>query len=129
MPWKQADVEIHARAVQLALPFSVRQLFESEGWKGGRLIQLENEISRPTADECVNNYIWLKPFVEHFPENVCSGYYAADVFLELDLLLNNKVLKSADPTETKKSLALKEGADMKRLMGGLRYLWRSSSST
>lgn len=91
-------------------------------------MQLENDVSRPTADDCILNYIWLRPFVSKFPETVCSGYYAADVFRALDVYLENKLLQSSDPMDTKKSMALDEGGKMKRLMGGLRYLWRSSGS-
>ena len=118
----------HAAALKLSLPLTVKELIQSPEWKGGALIQLENDISRPTADDCILNYIWLRPFVSKFPETVCSGYYAADVFRALDVSFDNKLLQSSDPLDTKKSLALEEGGKMKRLMGGLRYLWRSSAS-
>ncbi|CAL1143145.1 unnamed protein product [Cladocopium goreaui] len=127
VPWTEQDVFDHAAAVKLSLPVTVKELIQSPEWKGGPLIQLENDVSRPTADDCILNYIWLRPFVSKFPETVCSGYYAADVFRALDVYLENKLLQSSDPMDTKKSMALDEGGKMKRLMGGLRYLWRSKS--
>ena len=128
VPWTEQEVFDHAADLKLSLPLTIKELILSPGWQGGPLIQLDNDISRPTADDCIVNYIWLRPFVSKFPETVCSGYYAADVFKALDVLVENKLLKSPDPMDTKKSLALEEGGRMKRLMGGLRYLWRSSAS-
>ena len=127
VPWTEQEVFDHAADLKLSLPLTIKELILSPEWQGG-LIQLDNDISRPTADDCIVNYIWLRPFVSKFPETVCSGYYAADVFKALDVLVENKLLKSPDPMDTKKSLALEEGGRMKRLMGGLRYLWRSSAS-
>lgn len=107
---------------------TVRELVASDEWAGGDLIMMDNEIARPTSEDCINNYIWLKPFAKRFPQHVCSGYYAADVFLALNTMLDDKLLRSSEPSDTKKALALHEGSKLKRLMGGLRYLWRSSCS-
>ena len=63
------------------------------------------------------------------PNRVCSGFYAADVFMRLDGLFNDKLLLPVEPSDKKKTLAIHEGGKMKKLMGGLRYLWRSSRST
>eukprot|EP00435_Cladocopium_sp_Y103_P039853 s1614_g10.t1 len=127
VPWTQQEVYDHAARLKDSLPVTIKELILSPEWKGGDLIQLENEISRPTADDCILNYIWLRPFVATFPESVCSGFYAADVFRALDVSFDNKLLQSSDPMATKKSMAVDEGSKMKRLMGGLRYLWRSKT--
>ena len=109
------------------LPLAVHDLLAGDGWRGGPLLQLSNELARPTADDLVLNYPWILAFAEKYPSQVPSGFLCADVFLELDKLFEEKVFQPAAP-ETKQSLAIAEGAKMKRLMGGLRYLWRSSVS-
>lgn len=64
---------------------------------------------------------------------VPSGYFLTDAYLYLDLLLNKRLFKpkAADPKEnkpavTRAGLAGLEGVKAKKLLGGLRTLWRSS---
>ena len=110
------------------MPMSVLQVIMDDGWAGGALIQMESEIKRASSEDCVTNYTWLKPFARSFPSSIPSGFFCADVFLYADRLMMGRLLKPSIPEESKTVLAGKEGSKMKRLMSGLRYLWRSSSS-
>lgn len=113
-------------AVKHGLPLSVTQILSSGEWKGGRLIQLEDDTTRPTANDLVINFWWVRPFVMECREQVPSGFFCTDVFLYLHELFNNELFKVAAEGDTVKSLAAQEGNDMKRLIGALRSLWRSS---
>ena len=63
----------------------------------------------------------------HHALQVPSAYFLTDVFLFLDKLLGGNLLRTKPKTrETKMSLAGMEGLKMKRLIGSLRALWRSS---
>jgi len=62
---------------------------------------------------------------------VPSGYFFADSYLYLDLLLNKKLFKpkpakDGKPPLTRADMAAIEGVKAKKLLGALRYLWRSS---
>lgn len=66
---------------------------------------------------------------------VPSGYFLTDAYLYLDLLLNKRLFKpkAADtkenkPAVTRAQLAGMEGVKAKKLLGGLRTLWRSSQN-
>ena len=63
----------------------------------------------------------------HHALQVPSAYFLTDVFLFLDKLLGGNLLRTKPKTrETKMSLGGMEGLKMKRLVGSLRALWRSS---
>ena len=83
------------------LPLAITQILTSKEWAGGRLLQLENDESRPTANDVVMNYWWLRPVAKRFPKSVPSAFFCADVFLYLNhhfipehriLILINKLL-------------------------------------
>lgn len=112
--------------VKRSLPMPVLQVLGSDEWKGGPLLQVEGDVSRPTSEEIVVNFCWLKPVVQRFQATVPSGYFCTDLFLAVDQLFMGKLLVPTS-TEGKKQLAAKEGSRMKRLIGALRFLWRSSS--
>ncbi len=62
---------------------------------------------------------------------VPSGYYLADSYLYLDLLLKKKLFKpkpakDGKPGLTRSDMAGLEGVKAKKMLGALRYLWRSS---
>ena len=59
------------------------------------------------------------------PLQVPSAYFMTDVFLYLDGLMSGNLFKPKKQ-ETKMSLAGVEGLKMKKLVGSLRALWRSS---
>ena len=113
--------------MKASLPIAVADIITSVEWKGGDLIQLDSEIARATSDDIVVNYPWLKPFVMKFRESVPSGFFCTDVMLELDRLFEEKLLWSTQPGDTKQVVAAREGSRIKRLMSGLRTLWRSST--
>ena len=47
----------HAAELKASLPVTITELINSDVWKGGNLTQLDNEIVRPSSDDCVNNFI------------------------------------------------------------------------
>ena len=118
-----------AFGIKLKMPLAISQLIGSGEWKGGALVQLESEISRPTSEEVILNYIWLRPFVAFSPTAVCSGFFITDVMLQLDRLYLGALLIPVDKGDTKTSLAAAEAGRIKLLMGSLRNLWRSSVLT
>ena len=112
------------------LPAQIIDLWSTgDDWKGGGLVQLESELARPGCEEIVLNYVWVKPFILHCPEAVPSAYFAGDVFMELDRMFDKCVLVPRNQGDSERTLALEEGAKVKRCVGGLRYLWRSSALT
>ena len=79
------------------------------------------------------NYVWLRPWVEAFPDRIASGFFVMDCLLMLDHFLSGKLLLPVDKEvcdkETKVDLARDECGKMKRLLGALRYLWRNGILT
>lgn len=126
--WTQEDVEKVVESMKATLPVQIVDLWQSgEEWKGGSLVQLSSELARPGSEDVVLNFIWIKPFVLHYPDSVPSAYFAGDVFMELDRQFEKNILIPRVQGDTKRTLALEEGARVKRCIGGLRYLWRSSA--
>ena len=110
------------------LPLALHQLIKSDDFKGGSLIQLESELAHPTAGEIALNHCWIRPFVHKYPQKVCSGFFMVDVFLRVDKLMQKKPLQPRSSSESKTSLASGEARKLKKLIGALRNLWRSSHS-
>lgn len=54
--WTEKDIQDLALEIKQSLPLSVTQVLTSPEWAGGRLLQLESEVSRPTANDLVLNY-------------------------------------------------------------------------
>ena len=120
------DVQTLAMSLKNSLPLAVKAIFQDPEWCGGPILQVDSEVSRPGSDDVLVNFHFVKPFVARFAETIPSGFFCADVFLYADRLFNGNMLKMPDGQQDKKTLAAVEGAKMKRLMGALRYLWRSS---
>ena len=114
-----------ALEIKASLPITIREIFNDKDWAGGRILQLDSEISRPGADDVLTNYHFLLPFVRRFNDRVPSAFYCTDVWLYFDRLYLGQVLRGEGAT--KQAMAAQEGMAMKRLIGGLRYLWRSSA--
>ena len=127
VPWCEGDVRAVAMSLKASIPMTVQQVLMDDSWPGGDLVQLESEIRRASSDDCITNFCWLKPFARAFPTSVPSGFYCADVWLYADKLMQGRLLKPTQVGETKAIRAGKEGGRIKRLMSGLRYLWRSST--
>ena len=114
-----------AVAMKRNLPLPVLQVLGSDDWKGGALLQVEGDVCRPSSEELVVNFPWLQVVARRFTSSVPSAYFCTDLFLMLDSLFMGKLLVPT-ATQSKKQLASEEGAKLKRLMGALRFLWRSS---
>ena len=114
-------------ALKNGLPVSVVSVFTDPEWSGGPNLQVASEVARPSSDDCLVNYYFLRPFVARFSDSIPSGFFCSDVFLYTDRLFNGNFLKSPDETQSKKTMACMEGSKLKRLMGALRFLWRSSA--
>ena len=85
-----------------------------------------------TMEDIAVNFVWLKPFVEAFPDRVPSGFLICDVVLMLNEFLMDKLLLPDDPNtpltrEDQVEMAKEETTRMKKLLGALRYLWRNGS--
>lgn len=98
------------------LPLPVAQALTSKDWLGGALTQLD-ALTRPTAEDIKLNFAWVAPFVKFSPDKVPSGFFVTDCFL---------YCQPRNEGETKASLAAHEASNVKRLIGSLRSLWRSS---
>lgn len=129
MAWSHEDVAEVANDMKGGLPISLHTLILSEEFKGGDLVQLSCELSRPAATEIALNHCWLRPFIKKFPDKVTSGFFIADVLLRVDKMMKNKLLQPINPADTKTTLAQTEANRIKKLTGALRYLWRSSILT
>lgn len=57
---------------------------------------------------------------------VPSGYLLTDMWLYLDMLFQGRLLK--DPKKSKIDMAADEALKLKKLIGGIRALWRNSES-
>ena len=59
---------------------------------------------------------------------VPSAYFFTDVFIYLDLLLKKRLFKPKAGGDSRQDLAGKQAVITKRMIQGLRYLWRSANS-
>ena len=86
-----------------------------------------------TLQDLSKNFVWLRPWVEAFPDRIASGFYIMDCLLMLDHFLSGTLLLPEESQvcdkETKMDLAREECSKMKRLLGALRYLWRNGILT
>ena len=115
-----------AHEIKRGMPFAVVQLVMDPAFPGCDFVQLESDLSRPTSAEIAMNACFVKPVIRQFPDRVPSGFFITDVWLKLDKLLGGKALVPRDPQSTKQTLAAREATRTKKLIGALRYLWRSS---
>ena len=113
MSWSASDVRSMAVSIRMGLPLSVAQIIGSDTWTGGALVQLEDTLTRPVAQDLVMNYCWVKPFVQQFRSAVPSVFFVTDVFLFLDKLYQSKLLIPLEEGDTKQSLAGVEGNKIK----------------
>ena len=81
--WAVSDVRSMAVSIRMGLPLSVAQIIGADTWKGGALVQLEDTLTRPVAQDIIVNYSWVKPFVQRFRSSVPSVFFVTDVFLFL----------------------------------------------
>ena len=94
---------------------------------GGMLFVLgQNKLMAPKRDDVHNNFVWVHAPVCAYPDRVPSGYFLADCFLRLHVLLNRKVFHGT-PMEIRNK-AMKHGILLKRIIGAMRTLKRSSDA-
>ena len=127
VPWRFQDVQALARVIHETLPQQVHDLVAGPDYKGGAIVNLDSVIQSPTRQHLRKNVYWIKPIVGIFQRSVPSGYFLCDALMELDKLMNKKLLqpKSGD----KLTLALQEASKLKKLVGHLRYLYRNTSNS
>ena len=115
-------------AVRIKSTLLVTQVIGADAWKGGPLVQLDDAMTRPGAEDSVLNACWVRPFVERFRDRVPSQFFVAGTFLFLDKLHLGRLLQPNKAGESKQSVAAEEAKKIKLLIGALRRLWRSSHS-
>ena len=113
--------------IKQGLPLAVAQVLSAPEWKGGALVQLEDTVSTPKAEDIVLNQPWIFPFIKKFRDCVPSQFFAADAVLYLDQLYSGPLLVPTEEGDSKVSLAVSESKKIKLLIGALRGLWRSSA--
>lgn len=57
-----------AKALVNSLPVPALNVIMDENWKGGPLVHVSSEISRPTSGDVAKNYHILKPIVMGCPD-------------------------------------------------------------
>ena len=125
--WSFQDIRRLSMDVRMGLPLSVAQVLASPEWKGGVLVQLEDTVTTPKAEDLVLNFPWVLPFVKQFRDRIPSQFFITDCFVYLDKTYNDKLLIPVEEGASKVSLAVDEAKKIKMLMGALRALWRSST--
>ena len=125
--WDYDKVAGIASRMEEQLPQAVKDLIESPAWRGGALIRLASDVSRPTAQEVSRHYYFLKPWVQAMPTTVPSAYMITDALLVLNELLNKRLFP-VEPQESLMNKAAQEAMKLKKLLQSLRYLFRASGS-
>ena len=95
--WKHAQVLEVSKELKSLLPESCLELLlarQGQAHKGVQICTVTNTLSGPTRDDLVRNKVYLKAFLIHFPYNVPSGYFCADVVLALHKDLEHTLLSS-----------------------------------
>ena len=108
------------------LPPAVRELIASPAWKGGSLVKLQNELSRPSAAEVALHYHWLKPWTVAMPTRVPSAFMVTDTLLILNELFDKRLFPVQDAADSVMQKAASEAVKVKKLLQALRYLYRAS---
>lgn len=127
IPWKLADVRSLACEMKAGLPLCIAQVLEAPDWQGGSLIQLEDTVSTPRAEDLILNYHFMLPIIKRFRDKVPSQYFLGDTVLYLNKLYFERLLIPKVPGESRVSLAVDEAKKLKLLVGALRTLWRNSA--
>ncbi|CAL1163685.1 unnamed protein product [Cladocopium goreaui] len=131
--WTKEQVAALAQSMLDNIPGRAKSLIVSHNsMAGSHMLVLTDPDgpTRPTFKDIAVNFVWLKPFVEAFPDRVPSGFLICDVVLMLNEFLMDKLLLPDDPNtpltrEDQVEMAKEETTRMKKLLGALRYLWRN----
>jgi hypothetical protein len=116
--------------VELLL-FFLKEIIDRDQFQGGNLVQMHGRT--PKQKDCIRNYAFILPAVEHSRQKVPSAFFLADVFMMADRKLGGKLLKlpgakTATP-EQKQRLAIQDGAVLKACCGYVRYLARNTKGS
>lgn len=90
--WDYGDVRRTAEAILRALPEVAIKLFREGSFSGQAIVNLPNILSTPTVADVRRNFLWLKVVVQLFPDVCPTTFFYADVFVELNKLLEHKML-------------------------------------
>ena len=128
VPWKYENVKHVSDLMRAELPAAVFEILSSGGFKGGRILKLTTAAGTCNNKDLQNNRFFIKPVVQVFADRVPSGYFLADVFMELDRQLDGTMLQPAGDGLTKAAMAVREGGHLKKVCGHLRYLFRNTAN-
>lgn len=131
--WTKEQVAALAQSMLDNIPGRAKSLIVTHNSMAGAHVLVladPDGPTRPTFKDIAVNFVWLKPFVEAFPDRVPSGFLMCDVILMLNEFLMDKLLLPEDPNapvtrEDQVEMAKEEMNRMKKLLGALRYLWRN----
>lgn len=110
------------------LPLAVLDLIASPTWRGGNLVKLHSEVSRPSVQEVSLHHHWLKPWTVAMPTKVPSAFMVTDALLILNDLLDKHLFPVVEPGDSVMQKAAAEAVKIKKLLQALRYLYRASRS-
>ncbi|CAK0800017.1 unnamed protein product [Prorocentrum cordatum] len=119
-PWTQPECRTIAEAMLSNIPAASASLILENKKKVDRVISY-NAAYNVTVQALKENFGYLKAVIEHCPQGAPSSYMLADAFLELDKLLNSKLLNPAG-IKTKQVLALEEAGRLRKMVGHTRNL-------
>ena len=132
--WTHAQVQSSMESLWRSLSPRAKRLLKEKKFTGGSLLSIKADAV--TAEALNRNYMWLKPFQEHFASRTPSAYFIADVFLALDraldgalLLPPESLLETAGHGDGKQMLALVEAAKLRRMLSYVRYLSRQTTNS
>jgi len=127
-PWTRTEVTQLASIMFRTLPHQVHRLVSSEALKGGPIVMLDSVLQSPRQKHLRQNRFWIQAVAKVFPASVPSAYFLAGAMLELNGMFDGNLLKVPvqDVQGCKLTPALQEAAKLKKLLGYLRYLFRST---
>jgi len=94
-------------------------------YSGGDFVLMPPKGKSITHEHVSKNYVWLQPLVQLINDRIPSNYMVADVFVELDIMLDGCLLQNAAKTlsdDAKKLMAVREAKFIKALLQHLRCL-------
>ena len=121
--WEEAQVYELAEAWKAGLPEVALQLVAENGVHANHICPLTSGCRGASRGDVENNFLWLKPVAELFPDSSPSSYFLADSMLALDWLLDNHII------DGNKEDAVKIGTRIRTCLGYARLLCRGSATS
>ena len=123
--WNHDEVKALAKDLHDALPARARALLRSKAWEGGPIIKIDDEATwNVTEPDVEANACWLRPLIERYADRIPSVYFMADVYMELHLMMECRLLQGKNPEDTPRTLAMQEAGKHKKVLQKLRQMWR-----